>query len=105
MTTPREKLDSYFKGYEWNYHLPRFVEGFFGKDRTWTYNALKCVLPNVSEEDLQNATYELWAYEQHHSLDLEKYKAEESKKKADEVLDDFFTRVFNTNRKKTNSTS
>ena len=88
--TSEQKLDAYFKKQEWNHYLPEFVGQFFGHDRTWVFNALKCVLPNtIPVKDLENAAYDLWSYAQHHTLDLEEFKSEKSREKANEVLEDF----------------
>lgn len=94
MNPSEENLNTYFKGFEWNHNLPKFVENFFGNDRTWVMNALKCVLPKtLTEEELQNAAYDLWSYAQHHSLDLEEHTSEKSIEKSIQVLDEFFDSV------------
>lgn len=86
-----QKLDTYFKTYEWNHNLAGFVTAFFGHDRTWVKNALKCVLPaSVSDEALEKAAWDLWSYAQHHTLNLEASSTEENQKKATEILEAFF---------------
>jgi len=51
MNPSEENLNTYFKGFEWNHNLPKFVENFFGNDRTWVMNALKCVLPKTLTDE------------------------------------------------------
>jgi len=70
-------LDKFFKEYEWNWNLPKFVETFFGEDRIWVAGALKAVLPagRLTDEEISEVAYSLWGYAQHHTLDLEKATA------------------------------
>jgi hypothetical protein len=70
-------LDKFFKEYEWNLNLPKFMETFFGQDRTWVAGALKAVLPagRLTDEEISEVAYSLWGYAQHHTLDLEKATA------------------------------
>lgn len=85
-----QKLDTYFKAFEWNRNLAGFVTAFFGHDRTWVKNALKCVLPDtVSDEDLEKASWDLWSYAQHHTLKLDESSTEESLKKGAAILEAF----------------
>ena len=70
-------LDKFFKEYELNLYLPKFIETFFGEDRTWVAGALKAVLPagRLTDEEISEVAYSLWGYAQHHTLDLEKATA------------------------------
>jgi len=70
-------LDKFFKDYEWNWNLPKFMESFFDNDRTWVAGALKAVLPagRLTDEEISEVAYSLWGYAQHHTLDLEKATA------------------------------
>jgi hypothetical protein len=67
-------LDDFFKPYEWNWYLPKFVESFFDQDRTWVAGALKAVLPagRLTDAEIHDVAYSLWGYAQHHNLALEK---------------------------------
>ena len=71
------KLDKFFKQYEWNFNLPKFIESFFDRDRTWVAGALKAVLPagRLTDEEISQVAYSLWGYAQHHTLDLDKARA------------------------------
>ena len=71
------KLDKFFKQYEWNFNLPKFIESFFDQDRTWVAGALKAVLPagRLTDEEISQVAYSLWGYAQHHTLDLERARA------------------------------
>lgn len=66
-------LDEFFKPYEWNFNLPRFVYSFFDQDRTWVAGALKAVLPagRLTDEEIHEVAYSLWGYAQHHNLNIE----------------------------------
>ena len=86
-------LDKFFKDYEWNWNLPKFMEGFFDNDRTWVAGALKAVLPagRLTDEEISEVAYSLWGYAQHHTLDLEKATArliavEQSIKETDDPI-------------------
>ena len=70
-------LDKFFKPYEWNWNLPKFIESFFDQDRTWVAGALKAVLPagRLTDEEIQQVAYSLWGYAQHHTLDLDKARS------------------------------
>jgi hypothetical protein len=72
-----EALDEFFKPYEWNWNLPKFLYSFFDQDRTWVAGALKAVLPagRLTDEEISEAAYSLWGYAQHHTLDLDKARA------------------------------
>jgi len=52
-------LDKFFKDYEWNWNLPKFMEGFFGEDRTWVAGALKAVLPagRLTDEEIRGCVF------------------------------------------------
>jgi hypothetical protein len=67
-----KELDEFFKPYEWNWNLPKFIYGFFDQDRTWVAGALKAVLPagRLTDEEIRNVAYSLWGYGQHHNLHL-----------------------------------
>ena len=71
------KLDEFFKPYEWNFNLPKFIERFFDQDRTWVAGALKAVLPagRLTDEEISQVAYSLWGYAQHHTLDLDRARA------------------------------
>ena len=71
------KLDKFFKQYEWNFNLPKFIESFFDRDRTWVAGALKAVLPagRLTDEEISQVAYSLWGYAQHHTLDLERARS------------------------------
>jgi hypothetical protein len=72
-----KELDDFFKMYEWNWNLPKFISSFFGQDRTWVAGALKAVLPagRLTDEEISEVAYSLWGYAQHHTLDLDKVTA------------------------------
>jgi hypothetical protein len=87
------KLDKFFKDYELNLYLPKFIESFFGADRIWVAGALKAVLPagRLTDEEISEVAYSLWGYAQHHTLDLEKVTArriamEQSIKETDDPI-------------------
>jgi hypothetical protein len=66
-------LDEFFKPYEWNFNLPKFISSFFDQDRTWVAGALKAVLPagRLTDEEISEVAYSLWGYAQHHTLNLD----------------------------------
>ena len=68
-----KELDDFFKMYEWNWNLPKFISSFFGQDRTWVAGALKAVLPagRLTDEEISQVAYSLWGYAQHHTLNLD----------------------------------
>jgi hypothetical protein len=70
---PYKALDEFFKPYEWNFNLPKFISSFFDQDRTWVAGALKAVLPagRLTDEEISEVAYSLWGYAQHHTLDLD----------------------------------
>jgi hypothetical protein len=73
-----DDLNAFLKPYEWNFNLPRFIDGFFGgHDRTWISGVLKAVLPagRLTDEEISDVAYSLSFYEQHHTLNLEKARA------------------------------
>jgi hypothetical protein len=73
-----DNLNAFLKPYEWNFNLPRFIDGFFGgHDRTWISGVLKAVLPagRLTDEEISDVAYSLSFYEQHHTLNLEKARA------------------------------
>ena len=67
-----KELDDFFRPYEWNWNLPKFIYGFFDQDRAWVAGALKAVLPagRLTDEEIRDVAYSLWGYAQHHNLDL-----------------------------------
>jgi len=71
MAEAKYSLDAFLKPYETNHNLPEFMN-FFGQDRFWVAGVLKQVLPNVPQEALDSAAYELWSYAQTHKLNLDK---------------------------------
>ena len=74
---PYKALDEFFKPYEWNFNLPKFISSFFDQDRTWVAGALKAVLPagRLTDEEISEVAYSLWGYAQHHTLDLDKARS------------------------------
>lgn len=72
-----KELDDFFKLYEWNWNLPKFISSFFDQDRTWVAGALKAVLPagRLTDEEIADVAYSLWGYGQHHTLNLDQARA------------------------------
>lgn len=72
-----DDLNAFLKPYEWNFNLPRFIDGFFGQSRTWVEGVLKAVLPagRLTDEEISDVAYSLSFYDQHHTLNLEKARA------------------------------
>jgi hypothetical protein len=72
-----KELDDFFKPYEWNFNLPKFISSFFDQDRTWVAGALKAVLPagRLTDAEISDIAYSLWGYAQHHTLDLDRARA------------------------------